>query len=388
MDTLNDVESKQRRFIPMKKICLIFSITLVGYLLLGIAPAARGFIAFVHFEGVQFNVLLIHRIDKEQWTIGYRYGAECLPEDRQNGKALEEAITASLRAWLQPLRELHPARPITDDFRYVLQPDFNGDNPDNFAGLIAVDTRITFECRQSRSVALVGGGTPPDIFIREGTRITPPLVGAVSHELGHAFGLADTYVRAYKGRLASTGGSDLTVGTQPMSVMAALSSEPPEIREDDKNGILWLYKHLYENLDLEDCFFPDYVFEESPRGCIPKHPFIFEVKHTRSWNHITYQFVMWMLDEDPQLDVNAQDEEGFTALHYAVMYEREGVVERLLARKNIKPFLRDKRGRSALALAREANLRRLIVLLLKHPLTLPVHPAGSLTTTWGSLKRR
>ena len=56
-----------------------------------------------------------------------------------------------------------------------------------------------------------------------------------------------------------------------------------------------------------------------------------------------------MLDEDPNLDVNAQDAGGFTALHYAVMYEQEEVVAQLLVQKGIKPFLRDKRGRGALS---------------------------------------
>ena len=50
------------------------------------------------------------------------------------------------------------------------------------------------------------------------------------------------------------------------------------------------------------------------------------------------------------------------------------------------PFLRDNEGRSALAIARQAKLKDMITLLLDHPLTLPVHPKGKLTTTWGHLK--
>ena len=134
----------------MKKTHFYCVLALTGYLLL--CTAAQGFIAFEHTHPEQHN-LLIRKIDKPQWTIGYRYAAECLPEDRQNGKALEEAITTALRAWLQSLREMQPARPITDDFRYVLQPDFNGDKFADRAGLIAVDTRITFECRQDVSLA-------------------------------------------------------------------------------------------------------------------------------------------------------------------------------------------------------------------------------------------
>ena len=86
-------------------------------------------------------------------------------------------------------------------------------------------------------------------------------------------------------------------------------------------------------------FFSDYVFEEDPRGCVPKYPLIFEIKHGLP------KYVLQLLDEDPQIDVNAQDENGRTALHYyAAMYEKEEVVKVLLAHKDIKPALKDKQG--------------------------------------------
>ena len=94
-----------------------------------------------------------------------------------------------------------------------------------------------------------------------------------------------------------------------------------------------------------------------------------------------------MLDEDTNLDVNAQDDSGLTALHYAVMSEASEVVDYLLVQRGIKPFLRDKQGRSALAIAREAKLNDIIAVLLDHPLTLPVNPKGKLATSWGALKK-
>ncbi len=107
------------------------------------------------------------------------------------------------------------------------------------------------------------------------------------HEMGHTFGLADTYVRGNKkGIYDSTGGLDKTAGTQPASIMASLFVESIElgiipkddwddlkyISQDDANGIVWLYKYYHENQPLEDCYFPDYTFQENPRGCVPISP--------------------------------------------------------------------------------------------------------------------
>lgn len=352
---------------------LIVAVMLISSCIVKQPERQAKFIASEQTHGVQFN-LLIRKVDEPHWTIGYRYATECLPEERQNGKELEETITTVLQAWLQPLRELKPARPITANFRYQLQPDFKGGWFDDPIGLKKVDTRITFECRQGISFAINGRVSPPDLYIRRGTKVTPLLINSLAHELGHAFGLGDTYLHDI---FVSTGGLEATVGTQPPSRMSGLL----EISEDDRRGLLWLYKRFHENLDLEDCFFPDYVFEESPRGCIPKYPLIFEVKHRHS------KYAIQMLDEDPKLDVNAKDASGFTALHYAVIYEQEEVVAQLLAHKDIKPFLRDKRGRSALVLAREAKLDRMIALLLKHPLTLSVDAKDKHPTTWGEMKK-
>ena len=105
----------------------------------------------------------------------------------------------------------------------------------------------------------------------------------------------------------------------------------------------------YNFLAIDDCFFSDYVFEEYPPGCVPKYPLIFEVKHGLP------KYVLQLLDEDPQIDVNTQDDAAMTALHYAVMYEKEEVVKTLLAHKDIKPFLKDEQGRTPLDIALAAG---------------------------------
>ena len=157
---------------------------------------------------------------------------------------------------------------------------------------------------------------------------------------------------------------------------------------DDINGTIWLYKHIYEGQPLKDCFFPDYEFEEFPVGCRPKFPLIFELKYGSTINNAKEWYALRIIGEDQNLDVNAQDADGMTALHYAVMLELDKVVKELLAQKNIKPFLHNQHGHSALQIARENKLDRIITLLLRHPLTLPVNPKGKLATSWGHLKKR
>ena len=343
-------------------------------------PASRGkFMSFKHWSGSKRNLLIL-KVDKPQWKIGYRLAADCPADFRQKERELKTAMTTALHLWLKPLHELKPAHPITNDFLYLRQDDFHGDR--DKAALRELDARVTFECRIAGSIAWIATVSAPDIYIRNGTNIDKHFLFGLIHELGHAFGLEDTYVMR-DGKMKNKGGLESTVGTQPASIMSGWTADEPDIRisEDDVRGIVWLYKHFHEELPIKDCFFPDYVLEEDPRGCRPNYPLIFEIKHGYPNRSIR------MLDEDPKLDVNAQDAGGFTALHYAVMYEQEEVVETLLAERDIKPFLRDKRGRSALALAREAKLDHMIVLLLKHPLTLSVDAKGKKPVTWGELKK-
>jgi hypothetical protein len=186
----------------------IFLLTLIGCLSFSLTPTTSGFITDAH-RLVKSN-LLISKVHEPSWKIGYRYGADCKPKDRQD-KVLEETITRALQAWLTPLRELQPDRPITNNFTFHLQEDFHGDTDENLEGRWAVDVRITFRCARVSSFALIGSGdAPPDIFVHWGDEENDTL-SDLTHELGHAFGLADTYL--HRG-IRSTGGLPGTVGTQ------------------------------------------------------------------------------------------------------------------------------------------------------------------------------
>ena len=365
----------------LKKMRYIFSILLVVSLLFSVTPVVHGFIAYEQY-GYRLYILA-WKVHRKHWDISYRYGCECPEEHTRNPQLLEQAITEALQMWLAPLRPL-TKRPIVNDFRYHLNAD-----------LAKVDMRITFECKRLPSFALLSSTENPDILLRVGTEVTrlgtdvSRLMNSIVHEIGHAFGLTDTYLGAniIGDPLISTGGLKETAGTQPPSIMSSslfLRDVMPKLGEDDKRGIIWLYKYFFDGLtddcflpdgsrsflpqqcdynflEIDDCFFDDYVFQEDPRGCVPKYPLIFEIKHNLP------KYALQLLEEDPTLDINTQDESGMTALHYAVMSEKEEVVKALLAHKDIKPALKNKQGETPLDIALATNNSAIIEMFPEPP---------------------
>ena len=336
------------------------------------APTADGFIAFDHrtreeFIGKRNN--LIRRVHKEQWVIGYAYAdpewahrsAVCPPEARHNGEAIEEVITQALNAWLQPVRDLNTGKPVVSDFRFVRNFKIK-----EKADLLLYDLRIFFFCEFEISRALVGVdmAIPPAVTMRQGTDINPSFLTHLLHEIGHTFGLLDTYRReklTIEELRVSRGGLAKTIGHQPASVMSAINFPPPiptRVSQDDANGIVWLYKFYHENLPLEDCIFPDYELETSPDGCRPKYPLIFEIKHSIEG------FAIQVIDQDRNTDVNARDAEGSTALFWAAKRGYYDLADRLVVHKDID--IRDADGTAALKEAAKQGHRDIVNLFLEH----------------------
>ena len=81
--------------------------------------------------------------------------------------------------------------------------------------------------------------------MHRGTRVTDQFASVLLHEIGHTFGLLDTYPRPIGEEFqVSRGGLSLTIGHQPSSVMSNLNypkPRPTRISQDDANGIVWLY---------------------------------------------------------------------------------------------------------------------------------------------------
>ena len=366
------VERKHR-----KTAHLWLTLALAVYLCLGTLPATQGFITFDHRTREEFKRKrnnLIRRVHKEQWVIGYRYADNCPPEARNNGQAIEEAITTSLQAWLKPVRDLNTGKPVVADFRYVPHLVF----PLTDAERKSYDLLISFFCDLDKSHALVVAdeAKAPYIKLHRGPRVTDQFASVLLHEIGHCFGLLDTYLRNIGEEFrVSRGGLSLTIGHQPSSVMSNLNypkPAPTRISQDDANGIVWLYKFYHENLPLEDCIFPDYELEKSPDGCRPKYPLIFEIKHGNerltlfventdvnakdgdgmtALQHAIIKEYPQLLDKllaHQDIEVNSQDGGGLTALHYAVLQRSESAVKGLLAHEGININIKDGNGLTAL----------------------------------------
>ena len=384
-------------------------------------PTAHDFATLKHhldFGGIK---ILINSVHDEHWDIGYYVAKEC-PEDRHaQTKELEKAITLALQTWLQPLREIDTKAPIVNEFRFHQLPLITLEvlqDPD-WAHL---DLGVNDTCEGGRSAAGMLPNLPPRVLMRKqgvAGNIDKRYISTLIHEIGHTFGLGDLYVERPMEPSVTKGGLDGTVGTQPAAVMSMhlYDLTPSYISEDDINGIIWLYRVTYDDLDPADCFYPDYVFEADPKGCVPKFPLIFEIRQ----GHET--FTLDILKDDENIDVNAQDDTGLTALHYAVSGRHRRVVEALLAYETINVNLTDARGQTPLhyaiskgytsamelllahddifvhvkdntgqtpvSLAREMDDTELADRLLRHPnYSLHIEPKQKLVTTWASLKRR
>ena len=371
----------------LKTIHRLLAVTVLCGLFFGTPSTAQGF--FVHPPGGKVFGILSKKIDKPQWRIGYTFGPDCPAAFRAKEAELEASITKALQVWLQPLRDRYPGKHFTDDFLFVQLP-FAQPADGCFSRLPpehGLDLYIALKCDRKGPPFATHGVIPRVCLIWDDLELFLKL--ALVHELGHAFGLSDTYVDASHNRV-STGGLPGTSGKHPASVMASfnLGNSPFYIAEDDKNGILWLYKYLYEDLPAGDCFFPDYVRVKEDSDCEPKYPLIFEVKQG------FHKFVEMILNEDPTLDINARDSSGFTALHHAVQGGDSKIVKVLLAQAGIKANLLNTHKRTPAQLARILKQTHLAKIIEAHPtanwqpVAWDVAPKGKLTTTWGHLKKR
>ncbi|KAF4981698.1 hypothetical protein FDECE_17641 [Fusarium decemcellulare] len=86
-----------------------------------------------------------------------------------------------------------------------------------------------------------------------------------------------------------------------------------------------------------------------------------------------------MLDLIEEVDLNAQDREGYTSLHVATTLGREEVVRMLLCKQGIRLNLTDNIGRTPLTLATYWGLKKMALVLIEHSEAFPVAEEGHLS---------
>ena len=305
------------------------------------------------------NNRLISHVHKSEWTIAYEFHRSCNIVSFSEDKAFEDAISRAIQLWLEPIQKIAGSidKSVAVNLKYTntppLEPPHGQHNKtpkeqshqtlqiiktqEEFFKENNVKLHIHFSCSSGTSHTLASPSKLPSInmlydYVGEHTARHDKLIGdsyfsfaVLFHEMGHAFGLLDTYPPRKAGQITHNRG-------QPASIMSC-SLTGDALGEDDIKGIQWLYRytHAKETIPKENpCFFDDYE-KLTPGVCVPKHPLITRLKqaeaHDRLGNIYSANYIITgtdrMVDQHVVHDtnkINAQDEDGNTALHLAVKY--------------------------------------------------------------------
>ena len=342
--------------------------------------------------------LLVKQVHKKSWNIDYGF-ANCNKDKRdQYRPKVVEAIHRSVDLWLNPVRQMqktiNKSRFTSDPISAKQKPLselVNKLNMNEKKKLFSYETTVfgerytTFDYPQYLKLykkleeRLFGLADPTTIqqykefkryreFIltlpemsvvfncNEGRSSMNPLLNSINmnekesqdsipetnfsfgtllHEVGHAFGLADTYTNpqdSTRDHMDSSGIHPSTIGHQPISVMSSSgyffdSYEDARPTIDDKNGIFWIYVHMNRNsLNLDICplnyqsevFARDEANKLPSTACRPKHPLLFAMA---SRNYPTAIQILNNKEERKSIDINARShEQGGTALHHALWF--------------------------------------------------------------------
>ena len=372
------------------------------------------FITFVHEEKEpikraqawkddKYQRFLIAKILLPQWHIVYNIPDACNSSEAKTN--IVKAIEQALRQWLKPLRTISNLD-VVDAFVFTELPTYdNADNEgDEFERIFSPDDikkidphlQIVFYCEKGRSYAYrwfreihmhAAKELDQDLRING----TPYHLATLLHEIGHAFGLSDTYVEDDEGHsrfgILSSGAFEHTIGKQPYSVMAGMAyakGDPDQdilLGKDDIEGILWLYRYFHEqDIDTNICPTNDYELEvidaqKKISGCRPRYPLIFELKqgHLRP--------ARWLIRNAWDIEINAQDQDGNTALHYAALWGYCSITRDLLAKSHIDKNIVNNDGYTALQYAEENKHHRVAALLRGERIR--CRPGKSLCSTIG-----
>ena len=353
-----------------RETCIVLALFIAsvgGTLLFNANEQAEGFMTFPQEYGLILGV--IGQVHEDQWDIVYNFAPDC-PASKftsENFSALERAIEKNIRLWLEPLQELAQQRNkrLVDKFTFHRvklwrsEEDRDKSPTSRVASknVLRIKPQMAFEflCQHGNSTAWsstrglnrvqMSTTWAVDLISSE----LPYSLGTLAHEIGHVFGLSDTYTGKLNVDPDKNGGIAQLVGNQPMSIMGSYRIG---LSEDDKRGIRWLYRYYYDkNVDLQDCLDDNYVFEQlndEVGGCVPRYPMVFEARQGHASG------IDLMLRDDPKIK-DIPDEDGYTALHYLSIYANidrlSGAMEQYLLRNDFDINVKNKHGDTPLHLA-------------------------------------
>ena len=404
-------------------------------------PQSYGAHAWKILEGHSRKIFLTNHIHQKEWKIHYGIvhrslfnSRGCNKEQREKLQPkLTKAITKAIRIWLEPVKVAQESlkdfmvesagkkkkikQTMVDNFNFhylkpkkskiFLSKDIGGKSGhygvshydlNKYAQKDRPHLSIVFYCEEGRSYMLAANNEIHLFEIpakyRERIKTTIPDThynfASLLHELGHTFGLADTYTdynSPARAHMTDHGVHYKTIGKQPITVMGPhhwlnySSYDDVKITEDDSQGIRWLYIYLHVNkLPLDSCP-SDYIAEHYPYSfsltgrktlniqsvaCTPKHPLIFAIR-TRN-----YSTARAIINNPLYTKVNDRDEDGNTALHYAVALSPVGFVEALLNnfKSTIDLNITNNKGVTAYKVAQDIKRQEIINLLDEHKLRL------------------
>ena len=337
----------------MKLICYLVTVLVAIGCKIHRPVADKKFSTFVQ-AGIAYLPLndttnLTRKVHYQQWRICYAIDCPITMTKQQKNittsykKRHEELITKALKTWLQPIDELTNKKLIgsnPDNFYYrYFTNDINsmckinklknknisiGDGEDYTLKVVFLDTQD-----QQLRGKYTGGAIYTPCLSNDGAHTT------LLHEIGHAFGLLDTY----------PGRDKVTYGLQPPSVMSCFFDNDKKyaLTNDDIKGIQWQYRYYQSNnlkqgiapVSLTTCPFPDYEYVQTNEGgaCRPKHLFMHNLQQAHHFEktHSNLHYAHKLLESlflavgvrkksVANLDVNYQDKLGNTGLHYMVLF--------------------------------------------------------------------
>jgi len=280
--------------------------------------------------------------------------------DENIAKAIEQALIEMIDIWITPMREVgevitkkdirvshieklekNICRLDVEDKKYHLEAIFVCGEPANEKTCGTMSRALIFDANERDTDKKQGNfSIPPWLYVFDGQRAGDKYVRdnvpaiyientsfskfGLLHEIGHAFGLADTYMMGVE------------KPGQPPSVMSSTlpfldAQGELTLAKDDIRGAQWLYNYFHNKGQEQGCLFPDYEASHDSFGgviCTPKNVLLDTIKqalfHTRHGPiERAYQYVnkaVWShATEDAYVCNATSDNNANSSLHLAVI---------------------------------------------------------------------